>query len=469
MAKIPLTIDKNYCAGWGVWHGIRELLQNAKDAEEHDGHEMTVNYFPKTSRLEIVTSNVQVQPSALLVLGKTSKGDGRYRGKFGEGFVLGVLALVRGGYDVTFRNHEMSWTAAFDTPDGDHPLAGNELLTFSSRRLTVREHDFRVEIGGVPAEVWDTVKKLALFITPPKPSEVVKTTSGSLLLAPEYKGRVFVRGLFVRTFDNLECGYDLKGVQLDRDRQMIDEWQLHWQLSEMWSTLASNDPSLEARVYEMAKAGAPEVKALKHHADAKLLDRMKDQFLQEHGLDATPVSLSTEAKEVARVGGKPAVVSSMLKELLEPAGLTVEAAKKKLEGTVVKRWAPSELDENAYPKTCRLEQIIPNMIVVTFAGETPMCNLIDDKKVVGVDRRMLDKPFKELLNAALVAEADRVGKTPMDLLLEHVAGRDSTPTPAAEECDECHYAVPSGAGSIVNEHHAEACSLYHSGDGPPSA
>jgi hypothetical protein len=36
MAKISLTIDKNYCSGWNVWHGARELLQNAKDAEEYD-------------------------------------------------------------------------------------------------------------------------------------------------------------------------------------------------------------------------------------------------------------------------------------------------------------------------------------------------------------------------------------------------------------------------------------------------
>lgn len=478
MAKIPLTIDKNYCSSWGVWHGIRELLQNAKDAEEYDGHPMTINHYPKTNRLEIITHNVQVDPASLLVLGKTGKGDGRYRGKFGEGFVLGVLALVRNGYDVKFRNSHMSWSVSFEAPDPAHPLAGNELLTFQSRQLVAREPNFHLEIHNMPAEVWDEAKKLALFVTEPKAREVVKTKAGTLLLAPEYKGRVFVRGLFVRAFTDLQCGYDLASVQLDRDRQMIDEWQLHWQLSALWSAAAARDASLETRVYAMAKAGASEVKVLKHHADAALLGRMKKQFENEHGSDATPVSTSTEAKEVTDIGGKPAVVSTGLKELLESTGLSIDAARKKLEGAVTKRWAPAELmqgpdaSDGAYQASCRLEAIIPNMIIVSFAGEAPACHLIDDKKVVGVDRRLLDKPFKELLNAALIAEAERTQKTPMDLLLEHVAGKEAelpaTGEPAAG-CDEGHHDIPATEPSMVNASRAESCSLYHSGDGPPTA
>jgi hypothetical protein len=438
---------------------------------------MTINHYPKTSRLEIITHNVQVNPAALLVLGKTSKGDGRYRGKFGEGFALGVLALVRSGYDVKFRNHEMSWTVSFESPDPGHPLAGNELLTFSSRQLQAREPDFHIEIHNMPAEVWDVVKKLALFVTEPKASDVLKTDAGTLLLAPEYQGRVYVRGLFVRTFEGLQCGYDLNSVQLDRDRQMIDEWQMHWQLSDLWAKACERDPALAHRVYVMAEAGSSEVRNLKHHADSKLLARMRAQFEQEHGTDATPVATSTEAKEVTRIGGKPAVVSSMLKELLEPTGLSIEAAKKKLEGTVTRRWAPADLtqgpdmDDAAYLASCRLEGIIPNMIVVTFAGETPACHLIDDKKVVGVDRRLLSAPFKDLLSAALTAEAERVNKTPMDLLLEHVAGKNAEDAPEepgtpGDECDECHHRIRNVAPSMVNYDHADSCSLYPSGDAP---
>jgi hypothetical protein len=476
MAKIPLTIDKNYCSGWNVWHGIRELLQNAKDAEEYDEHPMEINHYPKTHRLEINTLNVQVNPGALLVLGKTSKGDGRYRGKFGEGFVLGILALVRAGYDVKFRNHEMSWTVAFEEPDPGHPLAGNELLTFQSRQLPAREPDFKVEVHGVSAEIWEELKKLALFIEAPKKSETIETDAGTLLLNPAYKGRVFVRGLFVRTFADLECGYDLASVQLDRDRQMIDEWQLHYQLGKIWNEASAENLEMVARVYEMSKSGASEVKHLHYHADKKLLEKMREQFEQEHGVLAVPVSTSVEAKEVSKVGGKAAVVSSTLKGLLEPTGLSLEAAKKRLEGTVTRRWAPADLqsgpeaNEAAYLTSCRLEEILPNVLVVTFAGEIPTCHLIDDNRVIGVDRRLLDQPFKEVLASALGAEAQRVGKTPFDVLLEHVVGKESTaPTDNgdADECDECHHQIPVTERSTVNAWHSNACSLYHPNDVPP--
>ena len=428
MAKIPLTIDKNYCSGWNVWHGIRELLQNAKDADEYDEHPMTINHFPRTNRLEIVNANVQVNPAHLLVLGKTSKGDGRYRGKFGEGFVLGVLALVRSGYDVKFRNHEMSWSVSFEAPDPDHPLAGNELLTFHSRKLPTREPDFVVEIHGVPTEVWDELKKLALFIEEPKAAETIKCHSGTLLLNEAYKGRVFVRGLFVRAFEDLECGYDLSHVQLDRDRQMIDEWQLHYQLGDLWTQACIADQILEQRVYEMTKTGKSEVRHLHYHADQKLLSSLKCQFEKEHGEGAVPVATSVEAKEVTKVGGKAVVVASTLKDLLAPMGLSAEATKKKLEGTVTRRWAPADLaigpdaDEEAYEKSCKLEQILPNTVVVTFGSETPACHLIDDRRIIGVDRRMLDKPFKDVLASALVEEAQRVGKTPLEVLIAHVSG-----------------------------------------------
>lgn len=433
VAKIPLTVDKNYCSRWGVWSGIRELIQNAKDADEYDERPMTINHFPRSNRLEIVNANVQVNPANLLVLGKTSKGDGRYRGKFGEGFVLGVLALVRSGHDVKFRNHEMSWSVSFEAPDPDHPLAGNELLTFHSRKLPTREPDFVVEIHGVSVEVWNELKKLALFVEEPKAAETIKTRAGTLLLNEAYKGRVFVRGLFVRAFEDLECGYDLSHVQLDRDRQMIDEFQLHYQLGDLWTRACDEDRTLEQRVYDMMKTGKTEVRHLHYHADQKLLSNIRDLFVAEHGQDAVPVATSVEAKEVSKVGGKPAVVATTLKDLLAPMGLSVEAAKKKLEGTITRRWAPADLcngpeaDDEAYEKSCRLEAILPNTVVVTFGSETPACHLIDDKKVIGVDRRLLDKPFKDVLGAALVEEAQRVGKTPLDVLLAHVAGEPIEP------------------------------------------
>lgn len=431
MAKIPLSIDRDYCSGWGVWHGAREILQNAKDAEEYEGKRMEVTHYPRTNRLEINTSDVYVHPSNLLVLGKTSKGDGRQRGRFGEGFVLGVLALVRKGCDVKFRNGDLSWTVSFESPDVGHPLEGNELLTFKSRELTIKEPDFKLEIEGISTEAWNIIKAKVLFIQPPKESETLKTSDGTLLLNPMYQGEVFVRGLFVRKFDELACGYDLQSVQLDRDRQMIDEWSLHYALGKLWTAASTASPELATpRVYEMVKADAPDARQLKYHADDKLLKHMRDRFEEENGADAVPVSTNAEAHDVTSSGGRPHVVSGVLKDLLEKGGLSIAGAKKTLESVVERRWAPADLftgpdaDEEAYAAMGKLEGIIPNMAIVTFRGDRPGCHLLDANTVVGVDRRLLNNPFRDVLLQAITVEARRCGVPPIDVLLAHVAGEE---------------------------------------------
>jgi hypothetical protein len=73
------------------------------------------------------------------------------------------------------------------------------------------------------------------------------------------------------------------------------------------------------------------------------------------------------------------------------------------------------------------------MVVVTFKGDKAACYLIDDKKVVGVDRRMLGKPRKELLAAVLPVEAQRLGVAPLDVLIAHVLGERLESTGGAEE------------------------------------
>lgn len=425
MAKIPLTIDKNYCSAWSVWHGVRELLQNAKDAEEYEGKPMEVTHYPRTARLEIVTRGAYVHPSNLLVLGKTSKSDGRQRGKFGEGFVLGVLALIRKGCDVKFRNGDLSWTATFESPDVGHPLEGNELLTFKSRELQIREPDFKVEIEGITQEAWDIIKAKVLFLEPPKAAETLKTDEGSLLLNPQYKGEVFVRGLFVRKFDDLSCGYDLDNVPVDRDRQMINEWELHYALGKLWSTACNAQPELATpRVYEMAKEGSSDARNLKYHADETLLKRLREKFEEEHGKDSIPVTDNSSAREAQSAGSKPIMVNSVMKDLLEKGGLSLEAAKKAAETTVEKRWAPGDLTLDLEEKRCltALESVAPSLVVVTFKGDKPGVHLIDEQKTVAVDRRLLGGSRSEVLLQVVGAEARRLGVAPLDVLVAHVAG-----------------------------------------------
>jgi hypothetical protein len=463
MAKIPLTISKNYCADWGVFQGIRELLQNAKDADE-DGHKMTIEHFPRTSRLEITSAKVYVDPAKLLVLGMSDKMPGTKRGQFGEGFVLGVLALMRKGCDVSFRNGDLSWTVSFEEPDPGHPLAGNELMTFKSRTLASREQDFRVEIENIPTEVWDVLKKLFLFITPTPAAETLETPHGTLLLGADYVGQVFSRGIFVRKFADLACGYDMVGLQLDRDRRFIDEWDLHYKLGRIWKDACETYPSLAApRLYDMAKTGAVEAKNVKYHADEKLLKDVRERFEKEHGPAAVPVATMAEAKDLEDAGGKPTMVNDVLKELLEKGGLSVKDAKKQLEGQISARFVPSDLGPAEFEPFARLTKYVDEFILVTFTGKAA-CRLIDEDKKIGLDRRLLAEPFSKVLKQLVAVEARRRNIEPVDVLIEQ-ASRIETPH-ENDACDECGERIRADHPSMVNPDHADSCSLYPSGDGP---
>jgi hypothetical protein len=338
MSKIQLTIDPGYCEGWGAWEGVRELVSNAKDAEELDPRNaMEIRHKEPLSQLQIKTKNVIVDPARLLVLGQSSKRGRDVRGRFGEGFAIGCMALTRAGHPVSFRNADTSWKCTFDRVD-DGPLAGQELLTFYSRAINSTS-DFVVTIDNVTKDVWDAMRPLFLFLAPPPAEETVAVDQGTLILSEDRRGMVYARGVFVRRFETLECAYDLRDIQLDRDRQMINEWTLGTALNDLWVSVLIGrkdvkhaQDALARRAYDLAKGNSDESRHFRWRTDERLVQHMKAQFVAEHGEDAVPVSTMAEAQEITDLGARPAVVNSTLRELLAKTGLSTETAKASLEG-----------------------------------------------------------------------------------------------------------------------------------------
>lgn len=465
MAKIPLTIDPSYCSDWGAWEGVRELISNAKDAEDEDpAHAMTIQHLPRTSRLVITNAHTVVDPASLLVLGKSSKRGLGQRGRFGEGFVVGVLALTRAGHDVTFKNGDSSWKVTLERADEDHPFAGNELLTFYSRLVTPTD-DFEVTVEGITTDIWSAMKKLFLFLTPPASSEMVKVSEGTLLLSPDRKGQVFAKGVFVNNFEKLQCGYDLNKLHLDRDRRMVDEWRLHDQLCDLWADALKTRPDeMSKPVYELAKSQAPEARHLTWRTDEKLLKTMKKEFEEENGEGAVPVTTTAEAKEIMSLGAKPVVVNNTLKELLAKTGVSVEATKTALEGEVSRYVDVSELAPLA-AGCAHVEALTKKYVIVEFRGESTLCKPLDENKVLGVDKRLLSKPMREIWLHVVRGEARRRGTSETAVLFDAMQDMLGVSADVEAHCDECGAKEPSGPHDLVGKWHETSCSLYPSSDG----
>lgn len=106
--KIELSIKTDYLPKWGVFEGIRELIQNGRDAEIEFNAPLTVRHHDNTLVIETTGKTL---PHEALLFGFTTKTDkGELIGKFGEGLKLGVLALVRAGYETKIRSGSEIWT-----------------------------------------------------------------------------------------------------------------------------------------------------------------------------------------------------------------------------------------------------------------------------------------------------------------------------------------------------------------------
>lgn len=469
MSKIQLTIDTGYCDSWGAWEGVRELVSNAKDAEDlNPRNAMEIKHSKEKSQLVVKTRDVIVDPATLLVLGRSSKRGRDLRGRFGEGFAIGCMALTRAGHPVAFRNADMSWRCTFDRVE-DGPLTGQELLTFYSRAINPTQ-DFVVTIDNVTVEVWEALRPLFLFLTPPPADEVVAVEQGSLILSEDRRGMVYARGVFVRRFEKLECGYDLRDIQLDRDRQMIDEWKLGDALSSLWASvlcgrkdIKETQDALARRAYDLAKSNSDESRHFRWRTDERLVEHMKAQFVAEHGEDAVPVTTMAEADEITSLGAKPAVVNSTLRELLSKTGLSAETAKASLEGQVQARLLPSQLTESERKATRTIDALARDYVVVEFRGQ-PTCKMIDEDKLLAVDRRVLAQPTADVLRKIAHALAKSRGVDAAGVLASALASHIADGDP--ETCDECGATIPDAEPSMVNAHHADSCSLYPHTDAP---
>jgi len=431
MAKIHLNVTKKYRPSWSYFQGIRELLQNARDGEEFGEYPMGVKHLPQSNKLVIANANVSLDPALLLLFGESSKGDGLQRGKFGEGFNMGCLALVRAGHPVTVYNGDEVWRPCFEVMDTEgSPFFGHEVFTMMTRKLQNPRPDFTVEIENVTREIWEATKPCFLFLSPSKASEMVVLTSGTVLLGEEFKGRIYHRDIYVPLNDmaaqelDLECGYDIKNLELGPDRDIVNAWTLRSQLSALWAEAHEADPGKFApKIYNMIKEGKSETRSMVYRADDKLVAALRNEFYKEHGDDTVPVTSMQDSRELTALGAKTVLVDRTLHEMLEKTGPKVADVKRKLGSAVSIRhdWSVLDAAEQAHCLAW-VEKVTKDYLVVDFADPLITCRFLDGEKKVAVARSLLSGEPRELLKQVSQQEARRATVDQADVLLDVIFG-----------------------------------------------
>lgn len=304
MKTYTLTISPEYVSTWGTWEAIRELLQNAYDQRDLDSA-CVVNFShdSSTQSATVETSTGRLSPRSLLLGNSSKSNDVTLRGQFGEGYKLALLVLVRSGHSVRITNGPEIWIPRLDFDEDFscdvlkidvHPIGG------------ARSQGVRIDISNIRDEEWGAISK----------NVNENQTRDTILDQPEEASRIYVGGLFVTTVAGMKHGYAFSpaSLKLDRDRGMVNNFDVSYATSKLWTHRQNTDPEA---VYAMIEAEAPDVTYCENHASrtSPVTVSAYQTFVARHG-DAIPVSTQAEVEKAQNAGVKWTLVPNSLRTLL---------------------------------------------------------------------------------------------------------------------------------------------------------
>lgn len=313
MSKIELTLAPSYVPAWTLVDAVRELFQNALDQQKQNSeNEASWHYDDATGVLTISNATSKLTTASLL-LGQTTKADDKSTiGQFGEGYKIATLVLLREGKNVVFYNYGARevWRPRFVK---SHRF-GTDILTFFIEKKAIWENvpsaDLVIAIDGISAdEYYDQIVPSNLHLR--SDFEVIEETEyGDIINLP---GKVFVNGLYVCDYGPYMYGYNFKPahIRLDRDRKMVNDFDLRWIASKMWSTCKDTD-----KVLEMIAEGKADVAFLESVSYSnKWCDLAAEKFKSVYGPEAIPVTSQEELDKVP-TGYKGVVVNENYNALI---------------------------------------------------------------------------------------------------------------------------------------------------------
>lgn len=324
--KIELTIKTDYLPTWGVWEGLRELVQNARDAEVELGAPMTITHHNETLRIE---NDGCTLPHEALLLGHTTKATRSDTiGKFGEGLKLGILALVRAGIPVKIRSGSEVWTPTIQRSEKFNA----DVLVFDVQGGRKPENRVRIEVQGISKDVWEGSKWKFRFGEKADDTSVV-TEYGTLLLTEKSKGCIYMKGIYVHSDPKLEYGYDLKSGDLDRDRKMVDRYDFMFRAREILTHAVAARPDLLKGFVSALERQSPDVQGIDANSWGLHPEAVKGvvaDFQAKHGPDAVPVRNIGDSKDLDHLGKKGVMVSESMAAVLAKTLPSVSTVKQAL-------------------------------------------------------------------------------------------------------------------------------------------
>jgi hypothetical protein len=321
MPTIELNLSPDYIKHWGFIEAIREFFQNAIDGQTAcPDNTMFWNYDRDREILEVGNTLSSIPRHTLMIGSTTKAGKKDEIGKYGEGYKLALLVLTRDGFKCRIKNYGQKelWTPVFI----QSRKLGCKVLAINIRKYlikTVPDRNLVFEVAGITPELFHELEFNNLFTWPYR-GEQITAPNGEILLHPDYKGRVYVSNLFVYQNMDLTHGYNFKpsAIQLDRERRLVSDFDLHWATSTLWANAAPH-----GAVINMISTNARDTRfilATGFRTQETVAILAHTRFIEQYGEVGYPVSNQEDADRISRLGLAPVIVNDQYRDLILSSG-----------------------------------------------------------------------------------------------------------------------------------------------------
>lgn len=321
MTKYELSLTKDYVPGWTLTDAMRELFQNAIDQEATvPGNTKFFEYHHGIESFHIGNKMSVLEPRSLLLGATTKADDPNTIGKFGEGYKIATLVLLRLGKKVTFFNYGARevWRARFSKSRKYNA----EILVFEVDKTfpwkTVPNNNLTIVVEGITSEEYFEIQASNLHLQ--EDYKHWTTSYGQILKDPDMAGHMYVNGLYITTNKDFAYGYNFKpdAISLDRDRKLIPDFNLKWTTSQMWAAFQDGinwDENSIAAASKLISESRPDVAFFRSANSWEtrdkfivIVNRAYEDFKLENGENAVPVTSTEELTKVP--GSHKAVIVS---------------------------------------------------------------------------------------------------------------------------------------------------------------
>ncbi len=285
---LEMSITPDYVPHWDTAAALRELLQNALDAQTQ-GFSMDLS---ENEHQTMITNWGADLPLKTLLLGATTKADNEEEiGQFGEGYKLACLVLARQDIEIEIASQQgtiypfISYSNKYQS----------DILAFNWNK----EQKFQagVQISFKKSQVPLAWIKSLVLLESPQEVRILKDKPGKI-----YGGGLHLN-LETNESKNLEenfhWGYNLapKDLEMDRDRRMISNYSLSQALVACLEQFESPES-----IYHALETPYPEFKDIaRHNIKYETEKKLYEVFKHLHSPKAVAVDSNTSEEHICLI------------------------------------------------------------------------------------------------------------------------------------------------------------------------